>query len=112
MSRSPKDFLEHILLETSFILNISKNLSKDRFTCDPVLTRAIVRSLEIVGEATKNLPDSLKQEYSQIPWRQIAGMRDKLIHDYFGIDYDVVWDVVTNEIPALHTQIQEIIKTL
>lgn len=76
---------------------------------DPLLSRATIRSLEIIGEATKNLPDDLKGKYSAIPWRQIAGMRDKLIHGYFGTDYDLVWNVITQEIPVLHQQVQRIL---
>jgi len=60
-----------------------------------------VRSLEVIGEATKNIPDELQNEYPQIQWRAIAGMRDRLIHSYFGIDYDIVWDVLRNHIPVL-----------
>ncbi len=60
-----------------------------------------MRSLEVIGEATKNIPDKLQNEYPQIQWRAIAGMRDRLIHSYFGIDYDIVWDVLRNHIPVL-----------
>ncbi|MGD1902840.1 MAG: DUF86 domain-containing protein [Geitlerinemataceae cyanobacterium] len=110
MSRSPKDFLGHIAVETAFIIDVSKRSSKSEFVDDPVLTRAIVRSLEVIGEATKNLPNSLKKQYPEIPWRQMAGMRDKLIHQYFGVDYDIVWDIVTEEIPALHARIRTIVE--
>jgi uncharacterized protein with HEPN domain len=105
MSHSPKDFLGHILIEAAFILDSCQGLSKEQFINDPMLTRAVVRSLEIIGEATKNLSDEFKQKYSEIPWRQMAGMRDKLIHDYFGVDYDVVWNVITQEILQLYRDI-------
>ncbi len=97
-------------METAFIIDVSKRSSKSEFVDDPVLTRAIVRSLEVIGEATKNLPNSLKKQYPEIPWRQMAGMRDKLIHQYFGVDYDIVWDIVTEEIPALHARIRTIVE--
>jgi len=64
---------------------------------DETLKRAFVRSIEIIGEAVKKIPSDFKQKYSHIEWRTMAGMRDKLIHDYFGIDYEIVWDVVTNK---------------
>jgi len=74
-----------------------------------VITRAFSRSLEIIGEAVKKLPDDLRVKYPQIDWKDIAGMRDILIHDYFGVDYELVWDVVKNEIPTLRFQIEQII---
>ena len=74
-----------------------------------MITRAFSRSLEIIGEAVKKLPDDLRVKYPQIDWKDIAGMRDVLIHDYFGVDYELVWDVVKNEIPTLRFQIEQII---
>ena len=69
---------------------------------DEVLCRASIRSLEIIGEATKKLSNDFKNEHSQIEWKKIAGTRDKLIHDYYGIDYDIVWDIITSKIMELH----------
>ena len=77
---------------------------------DETLKRAFVRSLEVIGEATKNVSTELRQKYSHIDWKAMAGMRDRLIHHYFGIDYDIVWDVVTNKVPLLHREIQQIIQ--
>ena len=65
------------------------------------MKRAFVRSLEIIGEADKKLPDDFRQRFPEIEWKLIAGMRDKLIHGYFGIDQEIVWDVVTNKVPEL-----------
>ena len=76
---------------------------------DETLKRACVRSIEIIGEAVRKLPDEFRQTYSDIEWRAIAGMRDKLIHDYFGVDYALVWDVVTNKIPELQMYIGNIL---
>lgn len=84
-------------------------MTRDKFFNDETLKRAFVRSIEIIGEATKKLSDELKQNYPNIEWKAIAGMHDRLIHDYFGIDYEIVWDVVINKIPQLHTEIQQII---
>lgn len=77
---------------------------------DATLKRAFVRSLEIIGEASKKIPDDFKQKYSHLEWRAMTGMRDRLIHGYFGVDYSIVWDVVTNKIPILHQAIKEIVE--
>ncbi len=88
----------------------TQGLDKDEFLHDETLKRAFVRSLEGIGEATKQIPDGLKQKYSYVEWRAIAGMRDRLIHGYFGVDYDVVWDAVTNNVPILHGDIEGILQ--
>jgi uncharacterized protein with HEPN domain len=107
---SLSEYLSHILDETEYITRASKGLSKQRFMADETLKRAFVRSIEIIGEAVKRLPDEFRSEHSAIDWRAIAGTRDKLIHDYFGIDYDIVWDIVTNEIPELRRFVRGILK--
>lgn len=88
------EYLSHILDELNYLLSQTRELDREGFLQNETLRRAFVRSIEIIGEATKNIPDELKQKYSHIEWKAIAGMRDRLIHDYFGIDYDIVWDVV------------------
>ena len=76
---------------------------------DATLKRAVTRSLEIIGEATKKIPADVKYEWNDISWKQMAGMRDKLIHDYMGVNYLIVWDVAKNIIPVLIPQIEAII---
>jgi uncharacterized protein with HEPN domain len=68
---------------------------------DEVRERAFARSLEIIGEAVKNIPDDYKSSHTEINWKSFAGLRDKLIHHYFGVDYTLVWDVIKNELPTL-----------
>lgn len=111
MSKLLLEYLKHIFEETTFILTKTDKVLEDDFYHDPILKRAIVRSLEIIGEASKNLPEKFKQENDDIDWKNIARMRDKLIHHYFGIDYTIVWDVIKNEIPVLHSRIAEMIQS-
>ncbi len=105
------EYLSHIMDEINYLKSHTERLNRDKFMNDETLQRAFVRSIEIIGEAAKKLPEELKQKYSNIEWKIIAGMRDRLIHDYFGIDYDIVWDVVINKIPQLQKEIQQIIDT-
>jgi uncharacterized protein with HEPN domain len=109
MSRDPLDYLRHILDEAEYLLIHSKGLDEANFLQDDTLKRAFARSLEVIGEAVKRVPDVIREEYPDIEWRAIAGMRDKLIHDYFGIDYDIVWDAVMTKIPPLRKRIKEIL---
>jgi len=110
MPLSPLEYLRHILDETEYLLSQREGLSKELFLGDDTLKRAFVRSLEIIGEASKKVPSEMKQRYSRVDWRAVAGMRDRLIHDYLGVDYEIVWDVVENKIPVLRRDIGEILR--
>jgi uncharacterized protein with HEPN domain len=110
MSLSPLEYLRHILDEAEYLMDESQALTKDQFLQDGTLKRAFVRSIEIIGEASKKVSSDLKNQYPSVNWKAIAGMRDRLIHDYFGVDYEIVWDVVENKIPALHQDILEILE--
>lgn len=110
MSKLPIEYLRHIYDECAFLTaSISADMTKDDLIDNEVLKRAIVRSLEIIGEATKKIPADIKEQWSDVPWRNIAGMRDKLIHDYIGVNYSIVWDVVRNKIPDIKSIITQII---
>ena len=109
MSRSVRDYLKHIRDEIIYLEAESKGLDKSTFLNDETRKRAFVRSIEIIGEATKQIPDDLRDAYPQIQWRAVAGMRDQLIHGYFGIDYDIVWDVLKNHIPLLSEVIDDML---
>lgn len=110
MSPSALEYLRHILDETEYLTGQVRRFTYEQFIGDATLRRAFVRSIEIIGEATKHLPDDLKRKYSHLEWRAIAGMRDRLIHSYFGVDYDIVWDVATDKAPMLHQAIKQIIE--
>jgi uncharacterized protein with HEPN domain len=102
------ELVKHILDETEFILNHTKHLWREAYISDEVLCRASIRSLEVIGEAAKKLTDDFKNKHPSIEWRKIAGTRDKLIHDYYGIDYDIVWDILTSKIQELHNYLKKL----
>ncbi len=111
MSKEPIEYMKHIRDESFYILSVINNdLSKDDFLRNETLKRAVVRSLEIIGEATKKIPADFKVKWSSIKWKNMAGMRDRLIHDYMGVNYSIVWDVVKNKIPELYDQINGVIE--
>jgi uncharacterized protein with HEPN domain len=110
MSRSMLGFLQHILNETQYLKDRLKGVTKTQFLGDETLKCAFVRSLEIIGEAAKQIPDEFRLKYHHVEWRAMAGMRDRLIHDYLGVDYDLVWDVVTTKVPPLQQEIEQIIQ--
>lgn len=105
MSKDPKEYLKHIQDECTYIISVSEHLLFNDFIEDETLKRAVVRSLEIIGEATKKIPTDFKAKWSSIQWKNMAGMRDRLIHDYIGVNYSIVWDVMKNKIPDMHKQI-------
>ena len=95
--------------EAAFLQRTSAGLDREALLRDEILKRAVVRSLEIIGEAVKNVPERIRNRYPNVEWRAIAGMRDKLIHDYVTVDYDIVWDVLTNKVPTLMLEVERIL---
>ncbi len=112
MSKEAIEYLKHIRDECFYIVLTIKEsgISKSEFVENETLKRAVVRSLEIIGEATKKIPIDEKLKYPTIHWKNMAGMRDKLIHDYIGVNYSIVWSVVENKIPELYEQITKVIE--
>lgn len=105
MSKLPVEYLKHVWDELDYITGASRNLTRDDFLGNETLKRSFTRSIEIIGEAVKNLPSDFRKQHPGVDWKSIAGMRDRLIHGYFGVDYEIVWDVVKNEAPRLKEEI-------
>jgi uncharacterized protein with HEPN domain len=82
------------------------------FVRDRRTVNAVIRSLEVLGEAAKRIPDEVRQKYPAIPWKRMAGMRDKLIHEYSGVDLETVWDVITEELPLLKPALEKLAQEL
>lgn len=110
MFPSQPEFLKHILDECNFVLKVTAGKTSEETFADETISRAIVRSLEIMGEATKRLDADFKSQHPHIEWKKIAATRDIMIHDYFGIDYDIVWSIITEKLPDLEHFLKEIIK--
>ncbi|WP_456418414.1 HepT-like ribonuclease domain-containing protein [Methanocaldococcus infernus] len=110
--RDAKAFLWDILKSIEKIEKWSKNIEFDEFIKNDLLQDAIVRNLEIIGEASKYIPEDIKNKYPQIPWKRIVGFRNIVIHKYFGIDYEIVWFIIKNELPTFKTTIEKILKEL
>lgn len=107
--KSQKVFILHIQESIERIESFSKGLTREKFLKDELRKSAILRELEVIGEATKNLSSGLTSKYPDIEWRSIAGLRDKLIHHYFGINFERVWKVISEDLPKLKKKIKEII---
>jgi uncharacterized protein with HEPN domain len=101
-------YIEHILDCIRKIKEFTGGLSLKDFSVNELVQDAVIRNIEIIGEASKKISSDTKQIYYEIPWKEIAGMRDKLIHDYLGVDVEVVWRTIKEDIPILEKQIKEI----
>lgn len=111
MHNNPLEYLKHIRDECKYLISVvGDDLNKDDFLENETLKRAVVRSLEIIGEATKKIPADFKSKHPSVQWKNMAGMRDRLIHDYLGVDYFIVWDVLKNKIPELYHQVSQVLE--
>jgi len=110
--RDIKVYVRDILEEIKAIEKFVEGMDFENFKEDDKTSSAVIRKFEIIGEATKNIPQNIKERYPHIPWREMAGFRDKLIHFYFGIKYDIVWDTIKLRLPDLKKNIEKVLKDL
>ena len=112
MKRNHKLFVKDILDAIEKIEEFIGNMDFKKFIEDDKTKSAVVRKLEIIGEATKNIPKLIRQKYKELPWSDMAGMRDKIAHFYFGIDYEIVWRVIKERLPEIKPVIQKILNEM
>lgn len=109
MKKNPKIFLQHILESIAEIERYTKDISEAEFSRSTQIQDAVIRRLEIIGEAARNIPNGIKKQYDFIPWKKVTGSRDVLIHDYFEVDIESVWETVVKDIPKLKQDIKQLL---
>ena len=109
MNKDPNIFLEHIKESIERIEDYTKNMSQEKFLNNTETQDAVIRRIEIIGEAAKNIPTHFKSKVSAIEWPEIAGMRNRLIHEYFGVDLNLVWETLKTDLPKLKTQVRKLL---
>ena len=105
-------YLHHISDAISAIEEYTRDITKEEFFEKRIIQDAVIREFEIIGEATKNLSEEVRRKYSDIPWNKVAGMRNKLIHGYFGVNLNLVWETIHNQLPVLKDDISKILKQI
>ena len=106
--RDYRDYLDDMITSIDDAISFIEGMEYKKFYQDKKTVNAVVRSLEILGEAGKKIPEKIRKKTQDIPWKQICGMRDKLIHDYFGVDYEMVWKVVKEDLPAIREKLSDL----
>lgn len=109
--RNDKFYLKDILDSIEKIESYINELDFEKFSKSQIVIDAVIRNFEIIGEATKNLSKEIKYSYLEIPWKEMTGMRDKVVHEYFGINLKIIWKTIKEKLPELKIKIKEILKT-
>lgn len=109
MSKDSKLYLDDIAEAISKVQRYMRDVSFQQFSKDDQKVDAVIRNLEVIGEAVQRIPEEMRQKHSSIEWKQIAGLRDILIHEYFGIDKEIIWDIVQNKLPSLDASIRSLL---
>jgi uncharacterized protein with HEPN domain len=109
-SRDIGDYLEDILVAVREVLVFTQGMTFDQFAVDRKTVNAVIRSLEVMGEAAKKIPESFRRRYPEIPWRRMAAMRDKVIHEYFGVDLKILWLTAQGDIPLLEPVLNRMVE--
>ena len=104
-------YIQHILDAINTVEEFLRGVDHDEFVADKLIQSAVIRQIEVIGEATKSLSVGLREQEKEIPWQDITGMRDMLIHEYFGVNYELIWDVIQKDFLSLDETIQEILRT-
>ncbi len=112
MKKDPKIFIAHILDSIEKIEEFTKEVSKKEFLESNIIQDAVIRRIEIIGEAAKNLPKNIKSEYPEVPWKEIIGTRDKIVHEYFGVDLDLTYRIAKEDIPDLKQKILKVLEDI
>lgn len=111
MKKDEFTYLRHILERLNKIIEFTKDMDDQDFLNNNLVQEAVIRQFEVIGEATKKISSEFRNNYPTVPWKDMAGMRDKLIHGYEGVDYWIVWETVINDVPKIKDEIEKIINS-